>query len=187
MFCLNVLKVKFFHNCNRKDRKSWARMLRLFFKIFLFILFLHHLFNEFFFFLNKFTYPPQRQRTQRLRNHTTATHKKWNSLKPPIWRQPNSLLPSCSPFSQNKGELKFLPSSTPRIELVFGRFKDSPSRLGWEFIDTRFLLGTEASSSKLLPISGSAAQRTGCERHTAVKAVPGPHFLSQEAGLFLQN
>lgn len=89
-----------------------------------------------------------------------------NELQLPFWRQSHSLLSSCSSFSLNKGQLKFLPSSTPRIELVFGKFKDSPPRLGCEFIDTRFLLVTEASSSKLLPISGSAAQRTGCERHT---------------------
>lgn len=115
------------------------------------------------FLMFRFTDPPHRIRLQILLSRSTATSVKWDALKPSFWNT-TFLAPSCSPSSPNKGELEVLPSSTPRIELVFGRFKDSPPRLGWEFIDTRFLLGTEASSSKLLPMSGSAAQRTGCER-----------------------
>lgn len=120
-------------------------------------LLLHHLFNEFSFKLH-LSSPGTKNTNATQSYHSYSQEMK---LKPPFWRQPHSLVSSSSPLSPNKGELKFLPSSTPRIELVFGRFKVSPPRLGWGFTDTRFLLGTEVSSSKLLPISGSAAQRIG--------------------------
>lgn len=164
------LKVKLFHNCNRKDRHSWARMLRItdnfIFSIYFFVLTYLIIFKK------GFIYPPQRVsiNTIQSQNHTR------DNIKTSILEIRYSLVTSYNLFPPNK-ELNVLPSSTPRIELVFGRFKVSPPRLDWGFIDTRVLLGTEASSSKLLPISGSAAQRTGGERHTAV-TVPGPQLPS---------
>lgn len=94
-------------------------------------------------------------------------------------------IPSQSPHIRGrKKEQLVSPSSTPIIDSVSGRCRDSTPRLGWEFMEMRFLLCTVDSSSKLLPISDSILKKKRVKEnsHDAMtlqyKIQSLPHFKS---------
>lgn len=90
-------------------------------------------------------------------------------------------IPAQSPHIRGrKKEQLVSPSSTPIIDSVSGRCRDSTPRLGWEFMEMRFLLCTVDSSSKLLPISDSIVKKKGKKRihmmqlHCNIRSNPRP-------------